>query len=395
MKLANIVFQDLKKEYSDFVLISPQGGMNHFGNEFDNIKKGGVPFEVNDKTLYIVSSYAEGHLEEATLQEIHDKFNQAKIPLENVLLVQSNYNLKKQYDDFCFKNEIKDRINILITEHKLESCVESFQQLKNGEWDLEGGTFPKIPSINMWSDVEDVSDRDFYFLSYNKTLRPDRVALLSMMYKNDLISKGLVSIGSKDYGSIGKQPWPNDFDFIVDNSDDVKKWSKKLQKLQPLSADGEPQVEELDEGKYKHLNVCAYTYGDQFRRVYYMVVTEDVFNSDSMFFSQTTYKPIVSLTPFIMFGSPHMMRNLREEQGFKTFSPWIDESYDDEENHEKRLFMIIEEIKRLCNMKKTDMDKWYKEMKDVLIYNQNHLLNYELSDYDKIYEFVENKYLLQ
>ena len=52
----NIVFQDLKKEYSDFVLISPQGGMNHFGNEFDNIKKGGVPFEVNDKTLYIVSS---------------------------------------------------------------------------------------------------------------------------------------------------------------------------------------------------------------------------------------------------------------------------------------------------------------------------------------------------
>ena len=94
----------------------------------------------------------------------------------------------------------------MITEHKLESCVESFQQLKNGEWDLEGGTFPKIPSINMWSDVEDVSDRDFYFLSYNKTLRPDRVPLLSMMYKNDLISKGLVSIGSKDYGSIGKQP---------------------------------------------------------------------------------------------------------------------------------------------------------------------------------------------
>ena len=36
------------------------------------------------------------------------------------------------------------------------------------------------------------------------------------MYKHDLISKGLVSIGSKDYGSIGKQPWPDDFDFIVD-----------------------------------------------------------------------------------------------------------------------------------------------------------------------------------
>ena len=162
-----------------------------------------------------------------------------------------------------------------------------------------------------------------------------------------------------------------------------------------MSVDGEPEIDKLDEGKYKNLNVCGYTYGDQFRRVYYMVVTEDVFNSDSMFFSQTTYKPIVSLTPFIMFGSPHMMRNLREEQGFKTFSPWIDESYDDEEDHEKRLFMIIEEVKRLCNMKKTDMDEWYSEMKDILIHNQNHLLNYKIQDYDKIYEFVKKKYLLK
>ena len=389
LKLANTVFQDLKKEYSDFILISPHGGMNHFVDEFEKVKK------FDKKTLYIISSYAEGHLEEETLKQIHDKFNESKIPLENVLLVQSNYNLKKQYDNFCSNNKIKNKINILITEHKLETCVESFLQLHNGEWDLSDDTFPKEPSINMWEDVENVSNRDYYFLSYNKTLRPDRVALLSMIYKNDLISKGLVSIGSKDYGSIGKQPWPDEFDFIVDNLDDVKKWSKKLRKLQPLSVDGEPKIDKLDEGKYKNLNVCGYTYGDQFRRVYYMIVTEDVFNSDSMFFSQTTYKPIVSLTPFIMFGSPHMMRNLREVQGFKTFSPWIDESYDEEENHEKRLFMIIEEVKRLCNMKKTKMDEWYSEMKDILIHNQNHLLNYKVQDYDKIYEFVKKKYLLK
>ena len=34
---------------------------------------------------------------------------------------------------------------------------------------------------------------------------------------------------------LGNNHKANDFDFIVDNSDDVKKWSKKLQKLQPLS----------------------------------------------------------------------------------------------------------------------------------------------------------------
>ena len=34
-------------------------------------------------------------------------------------------------------------------------------------------------------------------------------------------------------------------------------------------------------------------------------------------------------------------------------------------------------------------------MKDILIHNQNHLLNYKIQDYDKIYEFVKKKYLLK
>ena len=78
-----------------------------------------------------------------------------------------------------------------------------------------------------------------------------------------------------------------------------------------------------------------------------------------------------------------MTKTLREVQGFKTFRPWIDESYDEEENHEKRLMMIVEEVKRLCQSKK-DIHKMYYEMKDVLIHNKKHLLNYKLSDFDKI-----------
>ena len=46
LKLANTVFQDLKKEYSDFVLISPHGGMNHFVDEFEKVEK------FDKKTLY-------------------------------------------------------------------------------------------------------------------------------------------------------------------------------------------------------------------------------------------------------------------------------------------------------------------------------------------------------
>ena len=385
MKLAGSAFKDLRELNSKtrIHLIEPMGGMNHFEETFlNNINQKVIDDIKDNKCLLVISSVAEGNINCESLRNIHLILDNHKLPPKNVLFIQSNYNLQKQYDEMCNMYNVQEKINILITQHKLESCIESYVQMINGEWDFK--VYPKAPSINLWEDVEGIRNnlREYYYLSYNKKLRPDREALLSLMLKEDLIKKGLVSIGLKE---------SNTFDFIKDNIEEVQKWSNKLKELQPLNVNGEPPISSLDEGKYKGLNVCGYTYGDQFRRVYFMVVTEDVFEADSMFFSQTTYKPIVSLTPFIMFGSPYMMKNLREIQGFKTFSPWIDESFDEEENHEKRLYMIVNEIKRLCSISKEKMNKWYYEMKDVLIYNQNHLLNFKLEDYSKIYNYIYNK----
>lgn len=385
MKLAGSAFKDLRELNSKtrIHLIEPMGGMNHLEETFlNNINQKVIDDIKDNKCLLVISSVAEGNINCESLRNIHLILDNHKLPPKNVLFIQSNYNLQKQYDEMCNMYNVQEKINILITQHKLESCIESYVQMINGEWDFK--VYPKEPSINLWEDVEGIRNnlREYYYLSYNKKLRPDREALLSLMLKEDLIKKGLVSIGLKE---------SNTFDFIKDNIEEVQKWSNKLKELQPLNVSGEPPISSLDEGKYKGLNVCGYTYGDQFRRVYFMVVTEDVFEADSMFFSQTTYKPIVSLTPFIMFGSPYMMKNLREIQGFKTFSPWIDESYDEEENHEKRLYMIVNEIKRLCSISKEKMNKWYYEMKDVLIYNQNHLLNFKLEDYSKIYNYIYNK----
>ena len=46
------------------------------------------------------------------------------------------------------------------------------------------------------------------------------------------------------------------------------------------------------------------------------------------------------------------------EIGYKTFSPWINESYDEEVDNDKRFFMILDEIKRLCSMSKEEIHKW-------------------------------------
>ncbi len=81
------------------------------------------------------------------------------------------------------------------------------------------------------------------------------------------------------------------------------------------------------------------------------------------------------------------MKNL----GFKTFDKWIDESYDNESNTNKRFELAYSEVKRLSEMDIDEIHELYYEMFDVLEHNFNRLVsiykNYELPVYlgDSIY----------
>ena len=62
--------------------------------------------------------------------------------------------------------------------------------------------------------------------------------------------------------------------------------------------------------------------------------------------------------------------------GYKTFGSFIDESYDKIEDNKKRMNKIQSEIKRLCNMDRNELHTIYYSMRDLLIYNRNHFLEY-------------------
>jgi len=78
---------------------------------------------------------------------------------------------------------------------------------------------------------------------------------------------------------------------------------------------------------------------------------------------------LVQLTPFIMFGSPHMMKNLHEVQGFDQ-NNFINHAYDSEEDNNVRLRMIVAEIEKLCKMPIKDLHDCYYGELDILRNNQ-------------------------
>jgi hypothetical protein len=100
------------------------------------------------------------------------------------------------------------------------------------------------------------------------------------------------------------------------------------------------------------------------------VVTETVFYDQKLHLTEKIFKPIVAKRPFLLLAAPYNLQYLKS-YGFKTFDRWLDESYDTELDHEKRIDMVVNELKKLSNLSSFDLDKIYLEMQEILDYNFN------------------------
>jgi len=110
-----------------------------------------------------------------------------------------------------------------------------------------------------------------------------------------------------------------------------------------------------------------------YNQSHYSCVVETVIPKDNSYcmFSEKEAKPIVACRPFIVVGTMGHLRAFRK-LGFKTFSPVVDESYDDEPDMMKRYQMILDSMEKLCLQ---DPAEVYCELKPVLQHNMNHFYN--------------------
>jgi hypothetical protein len=101
------------------------------------------------------------------------------------------------------------------------------------------------------------------------------------------------------------------------------------------------------------------------------VVTETIFYEDKLHLTEKIFKPIVTKRPFILVSSSGNL-NYIKSYGFKTFDRWIDESYDNERDHDRRISMIVAELEKLCKLPKHELIQMHLEMQEILEYNFNH-----------------------
>jgi hypothetical protein len=116
-------------------------------------------------------------------------------------------------------------------------------------------------------------------------------------------------------------------------------------------------------------NVLEKFYND----VFCDIVNETRFAQPTGNYSEKTYQAMYYLKPFVLCAPPHTLKYLKE-QGFKTFSDFWDESYDECENHEQRLFKIFEVIDFINGKSMNELREMYAKMSDILEHNKE-LLN--------------------
>lgn len=235
-------------------------------------------------------------------------------------------------------------------------------------------TFPSIGSLGYMCELVEEKDLDsnkirpYKFLCNNKTMeKSHRSTMGYFSIKYDLLQEGLFSFIQK----INKDNLYNNIDSLIKNPN--MEYIEKLESILPYELDTK-HLSTNEKTSFGATNNMKYWYSDS----YVNLVTETFFGKN-VFLSEKIFKPLSNLQPFIVLGDYGTLKELKR-LGFKTFEPFIDESYDLEIDPKVRIKKIEKEIEKLKNASIEQIHEWYYSIKNILSHNQKHM--YSFSDYE-------------
>ncbi len=120
------------------------------------------------------------------------------------------------------------------------------------------------------------------------------------------------------------------------------------------------------------------------------IVCETQFDIPTQWTSEKTLRAIMFQMPFIIFGPQHVLKRLHGF-GFKTFSDYWDETYDDIADPQKRFLATCELVKQVVTLPLDKLKSMHIDMLPILQYNQECLSNY----INNVYIPVHAKYGLK
>jgi hypothetical protein len=332
-----------------FFNLSPTDIFNDFDNYlnienscFKTIDKNLLNNIKNKKTNLVLKLTNEGDIDEFGIQLLELLLKKYNIETDICMLIHDSFKLPK--------TDIK---NYQLNNHLYLKSNETFKL--NREKKL---------------NVSVLKNKEYKFHLPIRRFRKHRILLLNKLFEKypNFIDLNLVSY------DINTESNKKELDFNA--SDNLKNYML-------LNVAKFIDIDNLED-----VNGYGFEYKQVYMKSYFTIVTETYFFEPYYYVSEKTFKPIAHMHPFIIFGRPGSLKYLKK-YGFKTFHPFIDESYDLEENNNKRFEMVYDEIVKLNELTNEELDNIMDKITDILQHNQKtllemgglHKMNLDLDEY--------------
>ena len=294
-------------------------------------------YNKSPNTFFVFDCNGEDFLH-PIIKKVHRVVSGVKhiIPVEKFIFLTGASNVDNDYNRIIQENNYDFKLKVVQVNY-FEFLAMRWHR---GDFDTYTLPAPKVKSKK--------------FLCFNKVHRWHRLQFFDKILENKLLDRFYYSLGS-------------DGDII----NDVKKHPISLAHINE-NIDILPLTLNITQERRNPVNIKQDDL-KYFEDSYVSVVTETIFNyvrdqHTSIFFSEKIYKPIVLKHPFILLGRTHSLKVLREH-GYKTFSPFIDESYDDIVEDHLRMDAVVRELQRLDNFSENDWLKFQENITEILEHN--------------------------
>lgn len=355
-------------------------GVDLDGNQFDNIQPndaevygnvGNISSEAQKQlrtnpNFYLIFNYHwEGIVGKYELFLLHRQLKSYGIPFNKVILVFGGYNQNKWMKSMMSYYYQDSHINFVYKNWCFKTKAEEYRMYyKQGLW-------------NKISRGYTIQKRKYDFNCLNRRLHAHRLYCLGRLHTYGLVEKNIVTYDFKSKLEDNKIQTTDLEKKLDDEWMDmrfVKKYLVDLKENRPTFTYDFEDLDSLFGINWETSKV----YDDSM----FTLVNETSALNGQYYISEKIMKPIGHCHPFLVFGTVGSLKHLREH-GFKTFEPYIDESYDNIKKAEDRFEAILIEIRRLCDMDSDEKLKWMKSVSEICEYNRNHL--FRIADnYNKV-----------
>jgi hypothetical protein len=224
-------------------------------------------------------------------------------------------------------------------------------------------------------------EREKTFMFYNRSLKPHRLAMLLFLKKNNILDDIDWSfLRGKEFRETYVEPKISDEEIIqglfgffyrtlnensyIDLIDEIKYFSSFDRKKSEYEIDYNFDVPPF------HTEWDLTFKNKPYKHSYINIVSESHFTfNDIVHFTEKSLIPFYFNQMPIIIASPNHIKKLKKSFDFDFYEDFINHSYDDEMDNDKRIRMVIDEIIRL-NKNKDLIKKFFIENKERFIKNQ-------------------------